>query len=69
MRYGREEIEELITRHGGKPASSVSKKTSFVVAGDKAGSKLEKARQLGVAVLAGLLMALVPLPQGRTLLG
>jgi DNA ligase (NAD+) len=50
-RYGREEIEELITRHGGKPASSVSKKTSLVVAGEKAGSKLDKAQQLGVPVL------------------
>lgn len=50
-RYGREEIEELITRLGGKPASSVSKKTTLVVAGEKAGSKLEKAQQLGVPVM------------------
>jgi DNA ligase (NAD+) len=50
-RYGREEIEELIRGLGGKPAGSVSKATSFVVAGEKAGSKLDKARSLGIAVL------------------
>ena len=50
-KYGREEIEALIRKHGGKPAGSVSKKTDFVVAGDKAGSKLDKAKELGVKVL------------------
>jgi DNA ligase (NAD+) len=50
-RYGRDEIEELIRRLGGKSAGSVSKKTSYVVAGEKAGSKLDKARELGVPVL------------------
>ncbi|MBN1590928.1 MAG: NAD-dependent DNA ligase LigA, partial [Pirellulales bacterium] len=50
-KYTREEIEEMITRHGGRAASSVSKKTDYVVAGEKAGSKLEKAQKLGVAVL------------------
>ena len=50
-KYGREEIEALIRELGGKPAGSVSKKTDFVVAGEKAGSKLDKAKQLGVRVL------------------
>lgn len=47
----RDEIHELIKQLGGRPASSVSKKTSFLVVGTDAGSKLDKARQLGVAVL------------------
>ncbi len=47
----RDEIKEMITRHGGRAASSVSKKTDYVVAGEKAGSKLAKAERLGVAVL------------------
>ncbi|MFL5329259.1 MAG: NAD-dependent DNA ligase LigA [Gemmataceae bacterium] len=51
-KYSREEIEGLIKQHGGKPAGSVSKKTDYLVAGDKAGSKLEKAKQLGVPVLS-----------------
>lgn len=51
QRYSRDEIEKLIDREGGKPAGSVSKKTSFVVAGEDAGSKLEKAQQLGVKVI------------------
>ena len=45
------EIEQLIRDHGGTPASAVSKKTAFVVAGEKAGSKLAKAQQLGIPVL------------------
>lgn len=49
--YQREEIEELIRKLGGKAVGSVSKNTAFVVAGDKAGSKLEKAAALGVKVV------------------
>jgi DNA ligase (NAD+) len=47
----REQAEELVLQHGGKPASSVSKKTSFLVAGPGAGSKLAKAESLGVEVI------------------
>ncbi len=50
-KYSRDEIEELITRHGGHAASSVSKNTDYLVAGEKAGSKLAKAEQLGVKVI------------------
>jgi len=47
----RKEIEDLIVKLGGKASGSVSKKTSFVVAGESAGSKLDKAKELGVEVL------------------
>jgi DNA ligase (NAD+) len=50
--YGREEIEALIKTLGGKASGSVSSKTDYVVAGEKAGGKLEKARELGVKVLS-----------------
>jgi DNA ligase (NAD+) len=49
--FQRDEIERLIVRLGGKASGSVSKKTSFVVAGEKAGSKLDKAKELGVEVI------------------
>ncbi|MDA0293029.1 MAG: NAD-dependent DNA ligase LigA [Verrucomicrobia bacterium] len=47
----RDEIAELIRRHGGNVSGSVSKKTSYVLAGEEAGSKLEKAQSLGVPVV------------------
>jgi DNA ligase (NAD+) len=51
LRFSRDEIHKLIEREGGKPSGSVSSKTSYLVAGENAGSKLDKARSLGVAVL------------------
>jgi DNA ligase (NAD+) len=47
----RADAEEFIRRHGGRVSGSVSAKTSYVIAGEAAGSKLEKARALGVEVL------------------
>lgn len=47
----RDEAAEMVKRAGGKVTGSVSKKTDFVLAGDSAGSKLEKAEKLGVTVL------------------
>ena len=48
---GRKEAQELIEKNGGKAAGSVSKKTSYVLAGENAGSKLTKAEQLGIPVI------------------
>ncbi len=50
-RYSRDEIHKLVEREGGKPSGSVSAKTSYLVAGEAAGSKLEKARSLNVPIL------------------
>lgn len=49
---GRKEAAELIEKHGGKVTGSVSKKTNYLVAGEAAGSKLDKANSLGVPVLS-----------------
>lgn len=49
--YSRDEIERLITKLGGKASGSVSKNTDFLVAGEAAGSKLQKAKDLGITIL------------------
>jgi DNA ligase (NAD+) len=50
-KYSRDEIERRIEQLGGRAASSVSKKTDFLIAGEAAGTKLEKAQSLGVTIL------------------
>ncbi len=50
--YSRNEASEIIEKFGGKTASSVSKKTSYVLAGEEAGSKLVKAQTLGVTIIS-----------------
>ncbi|HXV43798.1 MAG TPA: BRCT domain-containing protein, partial [Anaerolineae bacterium] len=54
--WSREEAKAFIEQHGGKVVDSVSKKIGYLVVGEKAGSKLDKAKALGVAILdeAGL---------------
>ena len=50
-RFTRDEAAEMIEQRGGKAAGSVSKKTTYVVAGENAGSKLKKAQELQIPVL------------------
>ena len=50
-RFTREEAGALIEARGGKVSGSVSKKTSYVVAGENAGSKLTKAQELGIRII------------------
>jgi DNA ligase (NAD+) len=50
-KFSRDEIQAMIAQAGGRAASSVSKSTDFVIAGEKAGSKLEKATALGIPIL------------------
>ena len=50
-KYSREEASNIIEKFGGKTSSSVSKKTSYVLAGEDAGSKLTKAQNLGVSII------------------
>lgn len=52
QKYTREEASEIIEKFGGKTSGSVSKKTSYVLAGEEAGSKLTKAQSLGVMVIS-----------------
>ena len=51
-KYTRDEASAIIEKFGGKTSSSVSKKTSYVLAGEAAGSKLKKANDLGVKVIS-----------------
>ena len=50
-KYTREEASNIIEKFGGKTSSSVSKKTTYVLAGEEAGSKLTKAQNLGVTII------------------
>ena len=50
-KYSRDEAQEIIEKLGGKNSGSVSKKTSYVLAGESAGSKLTKAQELGIKII------------------
>ena len=50
-KYSREEASNIIEKFGGKTSNSVSKKTSYLLAGEEAGSKLTKAQSLGVTII------------------
>ena len=51
-KYTRQEASDLIERLGGKTSGTVSKKTSYVLAGEEAGSKLTKAENLGIKIIS-----------------
>ena len=51
QKYSRDEAKEIIEKFAGKASSSVSKKTSYVLAGEEAGSKLTKAEKLGIPII------------------
>ena len=67
MEHPRKEIQALAERLGGKTSDSVSKKTAYVVAGEDPGSKLQKARELGIPVLteAEFLAMAAPAPENE----
>lgn len=50
--YSRQEASDIIEKYGGKTSNSVSKKTTYVLAGEETGSKLEKAQQLGITIIS-----------------
>jgi len=50
--FSRAEIEDAIRRSGGNPSSSVSKNTDFIVCGEDAGSKRDKAKTLGIKIIS-----------------
>ena len=51
-KYTRGQASDIIEKFGGKTSGSVSKKTTYVIAGESAGSKLKKAHELGVEVIS-----------------
>lgn len=51
-KYSRDEVSEIIEKFGGKTSGTVSKKTTYVLAGEAAGSKLTKAQELGIKIIS-----------------